>query len=141
VQQSNAEDTGTGPFNVGGLGGPRPAPLGPHSQSYAGKGFGGGSTNWRRYYNPSNTNGRQFNTEGVRNSLIGIAEGHARSQYFRRAGMGSAVRYTLGLRQLPSHMTDYINRQTHGQADSPLYAHEQEEPWHSPTINPEEPWH
>lgn len=83
----------------------RPRPIGPIF----------GTHGVSHFYNPNNTNGKQFNTPAIKDKLVNIAEHHATSQYFKRAGFGAALRYTLGLRQIPSHMTDYINSQTRGQ--------------------------
>ena len=111
---------------------PRPEPLSgdpnPALQQQETPGVPGG--------NP-NVSGSQFNKAKVQNALVGLAERHATSQYFRHAGFGAALRYTIGLRQLPSHMTDYINSQTRGQKQTginpnPAYiAPDPYKPWHS----------
>jgi len=64
-----------------------------------------------KFYNPHNRNlhGGQFNKPGIKQAGEGIAFSHLRSQYFRRAGMGAALRYTLGLEQVPSHVQDTLN--------------------------------
>jgi hypothetical protein len=62
-----------------------------------------------------NANGLQFNKPAVKQAVSNVVEAHTRGQYFRRAGMGAALRYTLGMGQVPSHMTDYLNARTHGQ--------------------------
>lgn len=62
-----------------------------------------------RYYNPQNSNDQQFNRPAVKGMLHNVVEAHTRAQYFRRAGMGQAIRYTLGMGPTPSHVNDYIN--------------------------------
>lgn len=81
------------PFDVGGV---------PGKPVFASQGK-------RKYYNPFNVKGEQFNQPAVKQSLTDIANSHARSQYFRRAGFGAALRYTLGMEQVPSHEADWIN--------------------------------
>jgi hypothetical protein len=81
------------PFNVGGIAG---------QPVFATRGK-------TKYYNPLNVKGEQFNKPAVKQGLTDIAEHHARSQYFRRAGFGAALRYTLGMDQVPSHVQDYLN--------------------------------
>lgn len=56
-----------------------------------------------------NVNGQQFGKSPFRQGLEKVVEGHSRAQYFRHAGMGAAIRFTLGMEQTPSHMNDYIN--------------------------------
>jgi hypothetical protein len=58
---------------------------------------------------------------------------HTRSQYFRRAGFGAALRYTLGMEQTPSHVQDYLNarmnpRNQHGVHPGPIQAHYRRDP-------------
>ena len=65
-----------------------------------------------RYFNPANTNGNQFNKPAVKGALQGAVRAHTRSQYFRRSGFGAAMRYTLGMEQVPSHVQDYLNART-----------------------------
>jgi len=62
-----------------------------------------------------NANGLQFNKPAVKQAVGNAVEAHSRAQYFRRAGMGAALRYTLGMPQVPSHVSDYLNARTHGQ--------------------------
>ena len=57
---------------------------------------------------------------------------HTRAQYFRHAGMGAAIRHTLGIEQVPSHVTDYINAQQRmaGQRQNPITV----------AVDPRKPW-
>jgi hypothetical protein len=89
-----------------GLGGVQPPPVvGPHF----------GVTGAGKYFNPHNVNGQQFNRPAVKQVVGNAVEAHSRAQYFRRQGFGAALRYTLGMPQVPSHVNDYINARTHGQ--------------------------
>jgi hypothetical protein len=88
-----------------------------------------------KHYNARNVHGQQFNTGSVRGKVMKGVESHTRSQYFRRAGLGAAMRYTLGMQQVPSHVSDFLNARTHGQRQTgkqpqPMYVQatpEQEE--------------
>jgi phosphoribosyl 1,2-cyclic phosphodiesterase len=62
-----------------------------------------------KFFNPRNVNGEQFNKPEVQHQLQNMARAHTRSQYFRRAGFGAALRYTLDMEQVPSHVQDYLN--------------------------------
>lgn len=62
-----------------------------------------------KFYNPLNVKGQQFNKPAIHQAAEGLAYSHLRSQYFRRAGFGAALRYTLGMEQTPSHVQDYLN--------------------------------
>ena len=64
-----------------------------------------------KYFNPRNTQGQQFNKPAVKGALIGAVRAHNRSQYFRHAGFGAALRHILDIEQVPSHQTDYMNAQ------------------------------
>lgn len=68
-----------------------------------------------KHYNARNLHGHQFNKGTVRGKVMAGVEMHTRAQYFRRAGMGAAIRYTLGMQQVPSHVSDFLNARTHGQ--------------------------
>jgi hypothetical protein len=59
-----------------------------------------------------NVSSSQFDNSPVIDTLRKAADKHAITQHFRQNGFGDAIRYTLGLRQIPSHMTDFINAQT-----------------------------
>lgn len=104
---------------------PRPAPGGP-SSPLATRGFAAKGV--RRFYSPTNTNGNQFNTKATQQAAQHALRTHTLHQYFRRAGFGAALRYTLGMEQVPSHLQDYLNARTHGrnqggQHVGPIYAH------------------
>ena len=107
----------------------QPAPfVGPHSVSHAARGFPGSPTQKSRYYNPSNVSGSQFNRPEIHHAVQTGIRAHTRSMYFRRAGFGAALRYTLGMEQVPSHLQDYLNarmnpRNQGGQHVGPIYAH------------------
>jgi hypothetical protein len=47
----------------------------------------------------------------VRGKVAQILDQHEKARYFRTAGMGAAVRHTLGLPQTPSHLNDYFRAQ------------------------------
>lgn len=67
----------------------------------------------RRYVNPINRSlsGSQFNGPAFKDAAINAVRADTRSQYFRHAGFGAAIRHTLGIEQVPSHVTDYMNAQ------------------------------
>jgi hypothetical protein len=95
-----------------GLGGVQPPPVvGAH---FSTQGTG-------KYFNPRNVNGQQFNRPAVKKAVMTGIEAHSRAQYFRRAGMGAAIRYTLGMPQVPSHVNDYFNARTHGQRQTGIH--------------------
>jgi hypothetical protein len=95
-----ASGPASGPFNIRG-GVQPPEPSGSH---FATKGA-------RKYVNPANRNlgGSQFNKPAVKSAAEDVVRKHSMAQYFRHAGMGAAIRYTLGIEQTPSHMSDYLN--------------------------------
>jgi hypothetical protein len=62
-----------------------------------------------KYYNPRNVSGQQFNKPAIKQGLTDLSRLHTRSQYFRHAGFTAALRYTLGIEQVPSHVSDYLN--------------------------------
>ena len=84
------------PFDVGNV--PKATPGGP---SFATRGVG-------KFYNPGNTNGNQFNKPAMQKATETALNSYATAKYFRNAGMGQALRYTLGMRPVPSHMNDWI---------------------------------
>jgi hypothetical protein len=80
--------------------------------------------------NPNNS-APQFNRQAVQDKLQNAVHAAGRAAYFRRAGFGAALRYTLGMEQVPSHVQDYMNARTRGRRQtgirpSPLYATEPE---------------
>jgi hypothetical protein len=98
-------------------------------------------TGMGKFYNPRNVNGKQFNTPEVTRVMRHAVEGHTNARFFRHAGLGAALRYTLHMPQVPSHMTDYINAQTRGRAQTginpgALMSGGGYEPMH-----PEDPWY
>jgi hypothetical protein len=56
-----------------------------------------------------NANGVQFNKPAVTHAVDNVTRGLANAQYFRHAGMGAALRHTFGLKQIPSHVNDFLN--------------------------------
>ena len=79
-----------------------------------------------------NLQGRQVNKPAVKGAVKGVLDAHARSQYFRHAGFGAALRYTLGMPQVPSHVNDYLNARHNQQVRGvdPGDVQVQHEPWH-----------
>jgi hypothetical protein len=59
-----------------------------------------------------NTNRRQLLTPEVRTQIGRVLDQNQKANYFRHAGMGAALRHTLGLPQTPSHLNDYFRAQT-----------------------------
>jgi hypothetical protein len=55
-----------------------------------------------------NGNGLQFNKPAVRSAVQKGVQSYGEAQYFRHAGFGAALRHTLGMPQMPSHMNDYL---------------------------------
>jgi hypothetical protein len=64
-----------------------------------------------KYFNPSNVNGQQFNKPAVSQAIGKGLDMYMTARYFRHAGMAQAVRHTLGLQPVPSHMNDWIRAQ------------------------------
>jgi hypothetical protein len=77
-----------------------------------------------------NANGNQFNKPEVKKAGIDLLNAYSTAHYFRHAGFGQAIRYTLGLNPTPSHMNDWIRAQHNlkvvGQMDAHAEAMEQE---------------
>lgn len=61
-----------------------------------------------KYYNPQNVSGSQFNRPAIMGALKKGVQAYSEAQYFRHAGFGAALRHTLGMPQMPSHMNDYL---------------------------------
>jgi hypothetical protein len=59
-----------------------------------------------------NTNRRQLLTPDVRKQVGRVLDQNQKANYFRHAGLGAALRHTLGLPQTPSHLNDYFRAQT-----------------------------
>jgi hypothetical protein len=64
-----------------------------------------------KYFNPRNVNGQQFNKPAVKEAVGKGLDMYMTARYFRHAGMAQAVRHTLGLQPVPSHMNDWIRAQ------------------------------
>jgi hypothetical protein len=75
---------------------PQQQPKSPFAESGIGK------------YYVKNGNGRQFNKPAVMGAVKSGIQAYSEAQYFRHSGMGSALRHTLGMPQMPSHMNDYL---------------------------------
>jgi hypothetical protein len=86
---------------------------------------GPGDVNWRIPFpggsapglspntgNGRNNNRRQLLTPEVRTQIGRVLDQNQKANYFRHAGMGAALRHTLGLPQTPSHLNDYFRAQT-----------------------------
>ena len=56
-----------------------------------------------------NANGLQFNKPAVMQATHSIIDSYYDAKYFRDAGMGAALRHSLGMGQVPSHRRDDIN--------------------------------
>jgi hypothetical protein len=59
-------------------------------------------------YVVKNGNGLQFNKPAVKSAVAKGVQAYGEAQYFRHSGMGAAMRHTLGMPQMPSHMNDYL---------------------------------
>lgn len=62
-----------------------------------------------KYYNPSNVNGQQFNKPAIHGAILKGLDTMTWAGYFRHAGMGQALRHTLGVPLLSSHTNDSMN--------------------------------
>jgi len=56
-------------------------------------------------------NGRQFNKPAITGAIGKGLDMYATARYFRHAGFAQALRHTLGLQPVPSHMNDWIRQQ------------------------------
>lgn len=93
------------PFQAPGIRvGPETAVRSPFTQSGLGK-----------YLGRDHTNGLQFNKPAIKQATEDSFNAFTRGQYFRHAGMGQAIRYTLGVEQVPSHVNDWINARNSAQ--------------------------
>lgn len=85
--------------------------------------FGGGPPTGGR--TPPRGRGRNLNWqmwgEAARNATAAILHQQMLNQHFRHAGVGAALRYTLGLPQTPSHISDYLNARMGGTEPGPAH--------------------
>lgn len=55
-----------------------------------------------------NNNGLQFNKPAIKHAVMSGVQAYSEAQYFSHSGFGAALRHTLGMPQMPSHMNDYL---------------------------------
>jgi hypothetical protein len=90
--------------------------------------------------------GAQMNQQQRRRQQVGqqvqnLSDAFTRAQYFRHAGFGAALRHTMGLKQTPSHVNDYLNAR-HNQTVrgiNPSQIDVEESQYRH--VDPYEPWH
>src|SRR6516165_12250933 len=77
----------------------KPQPKPPPGPQFAQSGIG-------RFFN-----GQQFNKPEITKAVGKGLDMYMTARYFRHAGFAQAIRHTMGLQPVPSHMNDWIRQQ------------------------------